>query len=277
MSRAADTPARRSLAGRRIAITRAGQGATELTGILEQLGARVLVRPAITIDPPDSWAAIDAALRDIWRFEWMVCTSANAVRAVSDRWRAVHGRLPFPSAPRVAAVGGATALALRELLRVPDFVPRAHDAAALADTLDVTEGGAVLFPCGDLALPAVPARLASRGARVERVVVYRTMRGDGAEIVARELADRELDAVLFASPSAVAHVVDALVRLAGAAGAEKAFGPGSAAAVCIGAVTARAAAEAGIAGAVVSRGEQTGDLIAALHEGLAIAKRSEDA
>ena len=97
------------LFGRRIVVTRTRQQAGRLSARLTELGAHVLEIPAIEVQRLDDFRDLDMCLRSLADFDWIVFTSANAVRAVCDRLieigmdiRAFHGL-------RVAVVGKATA------------------------------------------------------------------------------------------------------------------------------------------------------------------------
>src|SRR6266436_1659263 len=97
-----------------LVVTRAAAQAQRFTQLLEAAGARVIEAPAIVIGPPASWEPLDAALGALLSFSWLVFTSVNGVTMVDRRltalgiaWSAVAGR-------RVAAIGPATADALRE-------------------------------------------------------------------------------------------------------------------------------------------------------------------
>src|SRR5262245_56308386 len=95
------------LAGKRIAITRAKEHAEELATKLRSAGAIPVYWPMIAFAPPANPEPLDEVLQNIARFDWMVFSSVNGVRAVADRLSvAAH---PMP---RIAAVGPQTAHAL---------------------------------------------------------------------------------------------------------------------------------------------------------------------
>jgi hypothetical protein len=75
------------LAGRTIVVTRAAAQAPVFVELLQNEGARVLEAPTIAIDPPMSWAPLDAALSAIERYTWVVFTSVNGVAMVDRRLR----------------------------------------------------------------------------------------------------------------------------------------------------------------------------------------------
>jgi uroporphyrinogen-III synthase len=105
----------------------------------------------------------------------------------------------------LAAVGAATAHAVERWFGVSAAcIPDNYHAGALAETLPVSPGDRILILQAEIAAPTLSDRLSERGAQVDRVAVYRTvMGGDGGVDLPALLARDEIDAVTFASPSAV--------------------------------------------------------------------------
>lgn len=229
-----------SLTGKRVVVTRAAEHADQLRQMLEVHGARIVLAPMIRIVPPADSTVLDAALRDLAKYDWLILTSQNAVRSIADRAAAldVNLRLQRPRAG-VAAVGPATAeRAAAAGLRV-EYVAKVHRGSALADELaPKLRGARVLLPRSDRASAELPARLRERGAIVTDVVAYCTVDAHRRSPVDASLASGvHADAVLFFSPSAV-HAF--------AANGEFAVS-GDAVMVAIGPVTAAALREAGAA------------------------------
>ena len=105
----------------------AATGKVDTAERLRALGATPVVVPAIRIeftDPPE----LDRALACIAGYDWVVFTSRNGVEAVFRRTRSIAG-------PRVAAIGPATAQALREHGVEPDLMPAEYVAEAVLDAL----------------------------------------------------------------------------------------------------------------------------------------------
>jgi uroporphyrinogen-III synthase len=187
-----DTP----LAGKRIVVTRPREYATGLAGELERLGATVLVMPLLQIEPmrdKDS-DRLDEVLENVSAYDWVVFTSANAVAAVQEH---LAGKL---EGVKIAAVGPATAAAVRTLGVEPAFVPERYASSQIADGLGPVEGQRILLPQADIAEPWLGAQLTARGAAVEAVVAYRTVAVDPSVVEAAEL-ERGADAVTLASGS----------------------------------------------------------------------------
>lgn len=201
------------LDGRRVVVTRAKGADDALPARLQELGAEVLHFPAITIGPPADTADVDRALRDLRPWAWVVFASANAVE-----WTLAHmARLGIPAAalaaPRLAAVGPATAEALRRAVRKPDLVPADARGEALAAALaPEVKGLRVLVPRAEEGRPELTEGLLDAGAEVLAPVAYRTLPAVPSALapLGDLLEKGQVDAVVFASPSAVRSVAEAL-------------------------------------------------------------------
>lgn len=211
------------LDGRTVVVTRAVGAEDTLGPRLREVGARVLEFPAIEIGPPGpaELAALDAALAALPRFRWAAFASVNAV----ERTVARLDELGVPRAAledlRLACVGPGTADRLAALARAPDLVPLEHTGAALAQALARHVAGvAVLVPRAAEGRPELVDGLRAAGAEVVAPVAYRTVPASPASLapLADLLAAGEVDAVAFASPSAVRSVTGALGARAGLLG-----------------------------------------------------------
>lgn len=190
----------RILAGRSIIVTRPRHQATSLQRALEALGASVVVAPAILIEPPESWAPLDAALECADDYDWIVFTSVNGVKAF-------YARAATPPRCRLAAIGPATAEALSARGAEAAVVPKRYIAeevfAAIARETDVA-GKKFLLPRADIAREALPRLLRDAGAHVDVVAAYRTMAAkDDIARAGALVRDGVVDAVTFTSGSTV--------------------------------------------------------------------------
>lgn len=191
-----------ALTGARIINTRARRQAAELDAALRARGAEPVAFPCIEIAPPDDDAPLRAAMNRLstGEYDWLVLTSANAVSALAP---ALGSRAQLTRV-RIAAVGPGTAAALVEEFGVsPDVIPAKHDAASLLSALPALAGKRVFVPCSSLARPELVDGLRAMGADVDAVMAYRTVVGAGGADVASMIAAGEIDAIAFASPSAV--------------------------------------------------------------------------
>jgi uroporphyrinogen-III synthase len=199
----------RALDGRVVVITRRPEQGQELRLALEGLGAMVLELPGLEIAPPPDWEPLDAALVHLERFAWVAFTSANAVRAVGERLRALGFAVEMGRrGPRMAVVGGATAAAVGEVFRgeVAALRPEAEQSAgalAAAFSRHGVAGSSVLLPVSSRGRHDLERGLLEAGALVERVVAYETRLPEGASAALEDCLRRDPDLFVFASPSAI--------------------------------------------------------------------------
>ena len=230
---------RQPLFGKRIVVTRATSQAGSLRGVLASLGAEVLELPALRVVPLDP-EPLREALDRIADYDWVVFTSQNAVAFLWESLRVAGRDARWLAGRKIACVGRATAESLLARGIDADAVPDRFVAEGMLEALDERDdvhGTRVLYVAAENARDVLPDGLTERGCRVDVVPVYRTS-GDGAGAGALRdaLAAGRVDAVTFASASAVRGFIDAV-------GADLAR---RAPAVSIGPVTSDAVKAAGI-------------------------------
>ncbi|MEN3338331.1 MAG: uroporphyrinogen methyltransferase / synthase [Acidobacteriota bacterium] len=256
----------RPLSGRRIVVTRSREQAGELIDMLEERGAEAVGVPAIRIAPPHDLAALDSACAEAGTFDWIVFTSANAVDHFMSRLL-TNGDVRDLHGVRLCTVGPSTAARLHRYgLRV-DLTPAEFRAdAVVAAMLDAgaVAGARVLLPRAELARDHLADGLTQAGADVVEVVAYRTLPeapGSGSDQdIYRMLLDRQIDAVTFASASAVRNFVDVIGR------EQAADLLRTVVVASIGPVTAEAALQLGIVTSVMPARYTIPDLVDALVE-----------
>ncbi len=247
------------LFGRRVLVTRERERAAGLVDGLRRLGAGVWELPTIAVAPTRSPAALDAALRRIERYRWVVFASANAVGTVHRRLFRLGRDLRSLAGVSLAAAGPGTAAALAAAGLRADLVAEDSGARGLLRALSRADirGERVLLPRSGCGLEALPEGLARLGARVDAVEAYRLVRPavDAAGRAALgALARREVDLAVFTSPSTARNLAAMLgparlVRLRGMRAA------------AIGPTTARAARELGFRVVAVPRRQELGEFV----------------
>jgi uroporphyrinogen III methyltransferase/synthase len=201
----------RALFGKRIVITRTRQQASSLRQQLEAHGADVLEAPTIELAAPTSWQPVDEALAGLDQYDWLVLTSANGVHALKARLQAAGRDARALAAVKLAAIGDATARALREELAIEaDLVPTRFVAESLASELIAREsiaGQHFLLLRADIARPALPATLREAGATVDDVTAYQTQQSAALpDSVIEALQKGEVDWLTFTSSSTVKNM-----------------------------------------------------------------------
>lgn len=217
------------IAGWRVLVTRPAHQAVDLMAALAARGAEPLACPLLAIEP------VPVAVPDLAGFDWVVITSANGVDALH---RALETMDRWPDSTRLAVVGPGTAQRAQDLgwpVILQASPATGENLAAQMRSLDLATRR-VLRVRGDLAPPVIENALGDAGADVTILTAYRTVsRPLPAEVMER-LATRTLDAVVFASGSAISSLVAAAPAL---------DLPAWLPAACIGPVTAEVAREVG--------------------------------
>ena len=193
------------LADKRIAITRARHQAPPLEALIVQHGGIAVAYPCLEIKLPSDTNSLDACLRQLSQYDWLVLSSGNAVWALAERARATGIALDMAQL-QVAVIGPATATALsRHFSRAADFMPSEASAQGLAEELPMTKRQRLLLPQSHLAEPQTAGILRSRGAEVRALLAYRAVMGRGGADLPGMIAASQIDALTFASPSALRY------------------------------------------------------------------------
>jgi uroporphyrinogen III methyltransferase/synthase len=196
----------KTLAGKRIVVTRAADQAQDLIRALESLGAEVLPFPTVLFVPPEDLRELDKQLAKLKGFEAILFFSKNAVRYFSRVLSELGIKCYADGSSNrlIAAVGPGTAREAEANGFHVDIVASEHTGRGLVRELgDRIKGRKVLIPRGDLADDTVPDELRAAGARVTQVVVYRNVAPEKTDpAVAAQILHGDADAVIFASPSA---------------------------------------------------------------------------
>ena len=250
-------------------ITRAAAQSKDLARELSARGATPVVFPLVSFAEPDDFAPLDRAIAEMQQFDWLIFTSAQAVRAVIQRTADLQRPLVRTDCRlRVACVGPVTAEAARKADLPVAYVALTHRGAALANELGgKLQSAKVLLPRSDRANPDLPRALARFGAQLTEVVAYRTLRpAETDQDGLKKVVDGQADAILFFSPSAVQHFAELtgngqLLQI-----------QDKLAITAVGPVTANALREAGVQSAVVAQDTTAASVIGALEAYFAAAK-----
>jgi len=195
-----------SLAGRRIVITRRAEQAHSLHRALSARGADVVELPTIALAPPHSWQSVDTAIGRLNEYDWFIFTSVNGVEAFAARLRRKRKTMSALKRALIAAIGPATARALRARgLRV-SVVPEDYHAEGLLKALGRKSwrGKRVLLARAAKARDLLPRELKRRGARVDVVAAYRTVVPQASRSrLAKVFGRWKPDAITFTSSSTV--------------------------------------------------------------------------
>ena len=253
----------RVLAEKRVLVTRAAHQAAKLSDALRALGAEPVEVPVLEIRPPESYDALDLALRQIGAYDWVIFTSANAIPIVRVRMMDLGIALSELKA-RVAAVGKATAQAARVFLHIEAaLTPKEYVAESLVTELapQVT-GRRVLLARAAIARDVIPDALRAAGAHIDVLDAYRNAMPEDAPQRLRAAFTSGLDAAAFTSSSSATHLAEAAKR------ARVPFPIPGVRAISIGPITSRTLRELGWEPAAEANPSDVAGLVEAVAQGL---------
>lgn len=237
----------RRLSRRRILVARPPERSGPLRQRLERLGATVVCRPAIAVEPVALSTDDRALLESIGSGDLLVFTSVNGVahylRLLTEQ------RLPATSrGAAIVAIGPATARALESAGLPPEQIAKESHSEGLAATLgsEANRRHRIVLVRPERSREELATALRAEGGQVVSLIVYRTVSSRDAPELARRIADGGFDAVVLPSPSSI----DTL-RAAGGEAVDR--GLRSCALVAIGPTTAAHIESVGLGAAAVAR------------------------
>ncbi|MEO9933690.1 bifunctional uroporphyrinogen-III C-methylase/synthase, partial [Rhodopirellula bahusiensis] len=200
---------RRPLSGKSIMVTRPKDQADQLARPLEELGASVIVQPAIEIAAPDDWSDVDAAIEQLESFDSLVFTSRNGVRFFFDRLLEVGRDMRCLGGLKIAVVGDATASVLKSYHLRADWIPETFDADALLEMLQQAQPPlkSTLIVRTQRGRDVIADGLRATGASVREVITYENR--DVAEMdpaTRARLNEHPLDWITLTSPATARNV-----------------------------------------------------------------------
>ncbi len=207
----------RSLYGWRVLVPRTKEQAGAMSERLRSFGAVPVEVPTIAVEPPRTPTQMERAIKGLvtGRFEWIVFTSTNAVRAVREKFEEFGLDARAFAGVKIACVGSATAEAVRAFGIKPELVP-SDDAASSEGLLEIFPPyddvldpiDRVLLPRADIATETLSAGLRELGWEIDDVTAYRTVRAAPPAADIRDaIKSGGFQAVCFTSSSTVRNLV----------------------------------------------------------------------
>ncbi|MCF7804041.1 MAG: uroporphyrinogen-III synthase [Candidatus Marinimicrobia bacterium] len=239
-----------NLDGATILVTRPQPKASEMAELIREMDGEPVIFPTIAIEPPEIWDEVDAAIKTLEEYDWIIFSSANGVKHLTVRLSNIS-ELSRLKQSNIAAVGSKTAEALRESTIEVDVVPEDFSAEGLLEYFAKKniDGKRFLQVTGNKGRRTLEEGLKSHGAEVTRLEAYRNVSPDSeaASGLIPLLRDGSVDYLTFTSPSTFENFYELL--------AETAESPGElinqSIIAAIGPITAEAIESAGVEVAVV--------------------------
>jgi len=206
----------RPLYGWKVLVPRTKEQAGAMSERLRAYGAVPVEVPTIAVEPPRTPAQMERAIKGLvtGRYEWIVFTSTNAVRAVREKFDEFGLDARAFAGVKIACVGEATADAVRAFGIQPELTPSGEqsseglleDFPPYDEVLDPIDR--VLLPRADIATETLAAGLRERGWEIDDVTAYRTVRAAPPPAEIRDaIKSGGFDAVCFTSSSTVRNLV----------------------------------------------------------------------
>jgi uroporphyrinogen-III synthase len=216
---------KKSLSGRRIAVTRPAGQAADWRARLEAQGAEVVELPLIKVTKDVNLNTLLEVFQELGGYEWLIFTSANGVRFFFEEFHRVYDDIRSLGLVRIAVVGEATAAAVNEQHLRVELQPKKATGDDLVKELiarEAMDSAKILVVTGNRNREVVVEKLNEARAIVDQLPVYRTEETDlAADPAAADFRAKGADAILFASPSAVQSFFDQASALKLAAKARK--------------------------------------------------------
>jgi uroporphyrinogen-III synthase len=244
MSKKTKVARNRSLSGIRVLVGRARHQAGALSSELRKRGAEVIEIPFIEIRKARSFQPLDAALKNLRSYDWLILTSVNGVEAMWERLEKLglvrnssNARVLKSATPReghdlsravrlsnsisalaaegprlhIAAIGPATKKAIEQRGATVDVVPKEYVAESVVRSLkNKVKGKRVLLVRAKVARDVIPLELRKAGASVDVVEAYETVVPQSSRTLLRRALrnpQRRPHVVTFTSSSTVRNFV----------------------------------------------------------------------
>jgi uroporphyrinogen III methyltransferase/synthase len=206
-------------------------------------GATTIEFPTIDVVPPANWSELDSAIHAIETYDWIIFTSANAIRFFMERLRTLNKDLRMLKGVNICVVGPKTAEALESYGLRADLVPTDFKAEGVLAALgkEQIKVKKFLIPRAKVARELIPDKLRERGAEVTVATAYENVRPESdVDRIKKLFEENKIAAVTFTSSSTVHNFVEILGQKGYKALLENVT------IACIGPVTAKTAEEFGI-------------------------------
>ena len=230
----------RPLFGKGVVITRPEKQADDLAKLLMKEGANPIHFPTIKIVPPPSWRELDAAIKNLENYDWLIFTSANGVSFFFERLFAKKKDIRDLKGIKICCIGPATARQVQNKGIRVDLVPGEFISEGILQSFSRTnlKGKKILIARAARARDVLPEGLKKLGALVNVVTAYETISSGKKKKELEELfKENQVDVITFTSSSTVNNFIKITgsdFRL-----------PKGVKIACIGPVTAAAARKAG--------------------------------
>jgi uroporphyrinogen III methyltransferase/synthase len=168
----------RPLSGKRIVVTRARKQASDLSGRLRALGAKVVELPTIRIEPPTDVREFAELVQYAHGYDWIVFTSPNGVDAFFEMFFKLYDDAREIGPVKIAAIGPSTAQRVKHHHLHVDLQSQEFVTEGIVREFQ-KQGGVenlrILIARAEKARDVLPKELSVLGAIVDEGFAYRTV------------------------------------------------------------------------------------------------------
>ncbi len=192
------------LKGKTLVITRTIEQSKESATALTKLGANVIVFPTLEILPPASWKKFDEIILLPDKINFIIFTSAHAVKMFNARCEELNVKLNF-NKTKVVSVGTKTSSVCGKNNIPVHIVPKKFSAEGVVEELSKynLKNKVVFVPRSAIGREELPRGLKDLGAVIKSVPVYNVSLPTKENIkpYIEELKKSQPDLFIFTSPS----------------------------------------------------------------------------
>lgn len=205
--------------GRTILIT---SRLAEIEAVLRDHGLDVMTCPPLAIQPPQSFAALDEAIENLFGYDWLIFINEDAARFFLERLIKPGHDVSELDSVRVCAIGERTAVALEQSQVHVDVIAKHVTAGPVVEQIANYTGGReslrrlnFLIPQASISREYWKNEFEAADARADVVIAYQTVGANDATrlaVLQSLLLTGSVDAVAFADQRDVwdfARVFDA--------------------------------------------------------------------
>lgn len=193
-----------SLKGKKIVVSRATTQAKELVDKIERAGGVPLQFPLIEFAPIENYEPLSQAFKELYKFHWLVFTSANAVDFFFDAAEEAEVKFYFYPDLKIATVGEKTKLQLEQRGYRTNFVPIKYTAEVLAENMDEDiRGKRILIPRSEKASDSYLDIFLRRGAIPHAISIYKNQNVVYNQKEVEAILNQKPDYLTFTSASTV--------------------------------------------------------------------------
>lgn len=197
---------KRPLFRKRVLVTRPREQASKLSKLLRNYGAIPIEYPLIKIIPLEDYEEMDNKINNLSNYDWIIFTSVHGVKYFLQRLFGLGKDIRELKKIKIATIGPKTASEIANYGVLVDLIPKEFVTEFIVsnfENIDLKNKN-ILFPRAKEAREMIVKELQKRGAFVDDVPCYQTIKGDGNKEQLRSMIkNKEIDVITFTSSSTV--------------------------------------------------------------------------